>query len=65
MVLVSAGFANRYGHPRATVLDRYQQLGLPVLNTAEHGALQLYWVEGQSIQLRTWRKYGKRFWFER
>lgn len=64
-VWVSAGYASRYGHPHAGVLNKYWQLDLAVQNTARAGAIQLYWQPGQPVQVRTWRNYGKRFWFER
>ncbi len=42
LALVSAGYLNRFRHPADEVLQRYRQLGIPVLNTAEGGAISLY-----------------------
>ncbi|WP_410473374.1 DNA internalization-related competence protein ComEC/Rec2 [Guyparkeria sp. TX1] len=39
--LVSAGFLNRWGHPRAEVVDRWQAAGATVWRTDRHGALHL------------------------
>ncbi|WP_158611733.1 DNA internalization-related competence protein ComEC/Rec2 [Guyparkeria sp. SCN-R1] len=39
--LVSAGFLNRWGHPRAEVVDRWQAAGAQVWRTDRHGALFL------------------------
>jgi len=39
IVLVSAGFNNRFRHPHPTVTSRYDELGIRWLNTADHGAL--------------------------
>ncbi len=39
--IVSAGWRNRFGHPRPEVLQRYAQAGVPVLNTALEGAIQI------------------------
>jgi competence protein ComEC len=64
-VLVSAGYGSRYGHPHPNVIAKYRALGLPVFNSAELGALQLVWQPGGFIELRRWRHYGRRFWFER
>ncbi len=36
--VVSAGWRNRFGHPRPEVLARYAEAGVPVLNTAIAGA---------------------------
>ncbi|PWK92945.1 DNA internalization-related competence protein ComEC/Rec2 [Fulvimonas soli] len=41
LALVSAGWRNRFGHPHPLVLRRYAQAGVPVLNTAEAGAIML------------------------
>lgn len=38
---VAAGHANRFGHPRAEVVERWRAAGAQVWNTAEHGALSL------------------------
>lgn len=37
--LVSAGFDNRFGHPHADVVARYERLGAKVLTTAELGTI--------------------------
>lgn len=42
LALVSAGYLNRFRHPADEVMQRYHQLGIPVLNTAEEGAISLY-----------------------
>jgi competence protein ComEC len=39
--LVAAGYRNRFGHPRAEVVQRWQDAGAEVWNTAEHGALRV------------------------
>lgn len=45
-VWVSSGYNNRFGHPAKPVVARYQQFGLLIRNTAQHGALTLN-VAGQ------------------
>jgi competence protein ComEC len=40
-VIVSSGFHNRFKHPAARIVDRYQERGMEVLNTAELGAIRL------------------------
>lgn len=46
LALISAGFANRYGHPHAQVLERLNRLGIDRLNTADHGQIHLFSVPG-------------------
>ncbi|MFH7765677.1 DNA internalization-related competence protein ComEC/Rec2 [Acinetobacter sp. BSP-28] len=40
VVIASAGFHNRYGHPSQMTLQRLQQLDIPVLSTVEQGSIQ-------------------------
>lgn len=47
LALVSAGYLNRFRHPAGEVLQRYRQLGIPVLNTAEDGAISLYFTRAR------------------
>ncbi|MFZ4500046.1 MAG: ComEC/Rec2 family competence protein [Minisyncoccia bacterium] len=39
--LVSAGVANRYGHPAKEVTDRLKQFGIPFISTQEKGTVTL------------------------
>ncbi|MEM6999691.1 MAG: DNA internalization-related competence protein ComEC/Rec2 [Pseudomonadota bacterium] len=39
-VVVSAGYANRYGHPHSDVISRYEGVDSQILLTAEHGAIR-------------------------
>ena len=41
LAIVSAGASNRFDHPDADVLARYETLNIPVLNTASSGAIHL------------------------
>ncbi|HEX7801799.1 MAG TPA: DNA internalization-related competence protein ComEC/Rec2 [Pseudoxanthomonas sp.] len=61
LALVSAGFANRFGHPKREVVNRWQGHGAEVLNTADSGAIRL-WLGGQGLQLRERRSDQARLW---
>lgn len=41
LVVISAGYKNRFHHPNAAVLARYTRQGLPWLSTAEQGAIRI------------------------
>ena len=43
--LVSTGFRNRFGFPRPDITERYENLGVPVLNTAEEGGIRIRFSE--------------------
>lgn len=41
LAIVSAGYNHRYGHPHSDVVERIEQAGAVVLNTAQHGAVEV------------------------
>ena len=41
LVLVSAGYRNKFGHPNKAVISRYDARGIVSLNTAETGAITI------------------------
>lgn len=43
IALVSSGFLNRFNHPHPEVVESFQELGVPLLNTADHGAITVFW----------------------
>jgi competence protein ComEC len=65
LALVSAGWRNRFGHPRPEVLARYAEAGVPLFNTAEHGALQVdFPADGPPQRKPGWRLGQARYWRE-
>lgn len=52
--VVSYGKSNRYGHPHKEVQDRIQSQGIPLWETAKHGAVQL-WTDGTNLN---WRPFS-------
>lgn len=65
LALVSAGWRNRFGHPKPEVVARYRQAGVRLLNTAEQGAIGLAFVPDRFPPLLTrWRPASRRYWRE-
>nr|WP_225737448.1 DNA internalization-related competence protein ComEC/Rec2 [Dyella acidiphila] len=65
LAVVSAGWRNRFGHPRPEVLQRYAQAGVPVFNTALEGAVQLdFPVDAAPAATARWRRLERRYWRE-
>ena len=62
LALVSAGYHNRFGHPHQRVVARYQLAGIPLLNTAQQGAILLRVRAGQVLQIDSWRRLRRRYW---
>ena len=49
---MSAGRANRFGHPAADVVRRYLDAGATVFNTAVDGATTLV-TDGHTVEMRS------------
>ena len=62
-VWVQAGYRNPYGHPAASVLQRWQDMGLPVRNTATCGMLS--WRSAQPERSTCARTEQVRYWAHR
>jgi competence protein ComEC len=63
--VVSAGWRNRFGHPRPDTLARYAAAGVPVFNTAEQGAIPLdFPADGPAQREQGWRLRAPRYWRE-
>ncbi len=58
--VVQAGWTNRYGHPQAAVLGRWQDAGAQVVTTGGCGAA--IWQSGAPDQMRCWREERQRYW---
>ena len=64
--VVSAGWRNRFGHPKPDVLARYAAAAVPVLNTADSGAVALdFPADGPARVTMRWRLRDPRYWRER
>ena len=62
LALVSAGFANRFGHPRKPVLETYRAFDVPVYNTAREGAIELIFTpQGYQLSHRQ-RRDAPHYW---
>lgn len=63
LAIISAGHMNRWGLPRQSVVERWQQSGAQVLNTANDGAVSFTLCERGGVrQLRADRDRRHRFW---
>jgi competence protein ComEC len=63
--LVSAGWHNRFGHPHPLTVARYADAGVPLLNTAERGAIEVDAPPAAApVVAATWRQRDPRYWRE-
>jgi competence protein ComEC len=57
----SAGFMNRFGHPRSEVLERYRSAGAQTLITSHSGALHFDFKS--PLQINSQRQMAPRYWY--
>jgi competence protein ComEC len=57
----TAGYRNRFGHPKEEVLQRYADSGAELLRSDEDGAI-LVEMNAQGLQVERYRKKHHRYW---
>ncbi|KAF1708307.1 DNA internalization-related competence protein ComEC/Rec2 [Pseudoxanthomonas kalamensis DSM 18571] len=63
LALVSSGYGNRFGHPRADTVRRWQAAGAEVLDTQASGALRVWLQAGEGgLAVRERRQDRRRLW---
>lgn len=62
VVVISAGYANRFGHPHPVVATRLRQRGSSVHDTAEEGAVEFTIAPGQTVVATAHRRSVRRYW---
>lgn len=60
--VISAGYANPFGHPHSRVIQRLQKKNITIYSTASDGALEFEVVPGQALAVRAYRKRVRRYW---
>ncbi|MDP2229059.1 MAG: DNA internalization-related competence protein ComEC/Rec2, partial [Moraxellaceae bacterium] len=62
LAIASAGYRNSYGHPAVVVRERLTAQGIPLLNTADSGALRFELGPAGVTGLSQWRVADRRYW---
>jgi competence protein ComEC len=62
IVVVAAGYRNRFGHPKDDVLDRYRALGSRIYRTDLDGALLLELSASGAVTVQRYRAQYRRYW---
>jgi competence protein ComEC len=66
LVLFAVGYRNRFGFPKAEVVERYRRRQVTMLNSAEHGAITLLLDPQRGVELiDTHRRSASRYWNSR
>ncbi|WP_037391575.1 DNA internalization-related competence protein ComEC/Rec2 [Shewanella baltica] len=62
LVLFPAGFANRYGFPKPTVVERYQRREIRSLTTGSEGQISVIFQQSE-LEVKTYRGDLAPFWY--
>jgi competence protein ComEC len=61
LAIFQVGYRNRYQHPKAEVLKRYQAMGIDVARTDDSGAVTVRL--GRSMTVERYRETHRRYWY--
>ena len=65
VAIVSAGFGNHWGFPKADIVARWEAVGAELLNTATAGAIELKICAASGLEsIRRYRVDNRRIWHE-
>jgi len=61
-VIISSGYANRFNHPHASVVERLQQQDVTIFSTATAGAVTFNVAPGLPLRVIAHREIVRRYW---
>lgn len=64
-VVMTNGYLNRFGHPKAVIQQRYDDAGARVYRSDYDGAVQIHFQAEQPITPTAWRKRQPKYWHDR
>ena len=62
VAVMSSGYANRFGHPHPSVMQRMHHQNVQTLSTATDGALIFDLGAGQALRINAYRQSERRYW---
>ena len=62
IAMLAAGYKNHYGHPHASVVERYQKRDIELLSTIRNGSILLK-INSQGWSKVAYRQDYDRFWY--
>jgi len=64
LAIVSSGHLNRFGFPKREVLERYEGKGIPVMNTADYGAIHMVFrANDHPPRVESYLQQHHRYWY--
>lgn len=64
IAIFTVGYRNRFGHPKAEVVERYQALASALYRSDSDGALLLDFNASRAMDVQTWRQVRPRYWHQ-
>jgi competence protein ComEC len=64
VAIFTAGYRNRFGHPRAEVVARYERIGAALMRSDRHGAVTLTFGPGIRLSPAAARDNQRRYWYD-
>jgi competence protein ComEC len=67
LTVFTAGYLNRFRHPRPEIVQRYEDAKSKMLRSDYHGAITLDFVADNSegtVKASSWRKQNRRYWHD-
>ncbi len=61
LILIPAGYRNRFSFPHTQVLQRYKQLNIPWMSTANSGAIKIV-LKNKRLLVESMRNENRRYW---
>lgn len=62
--VIPVGYRNRFGHPKAEVMARYQASGIPLWRTDRDGSVAIR-LSTEKLALSGWRAEYRRYWHDK
>ncbi|WP_334108298.1 DNA internalization-related competence protein ComEC/Rec2 [Methylobacillus sp.] len=62
VVIFTAGYLNRFHHPRSEVMERYAAMGANLYRSDHDGAIVLEFRQKEGIGVTRWRRKAQRYW---
>jgi competence protein ComEC len=62
VTVFTAGYRNRFGHPKAEVVERYRSIGSSLYRSDADGALLVDFTTGRDMAVHAWRRVAPHYW---
>lgn len=63
--IFTVGYHNRFGHPKADIVERYWRRGINTYRSDEDGAVLLNFNSQHKASAQSWRKSHRRYWHDK